>query len=182
MLYDMSQFMRDILAPCVVIAVTGPILIAVIWFYIRWGIVAHWRTRDEWKRIRNPCLEELEAEWGIKLPEELADFYRTSEVIDRSEFYFVPPGVERPRWYIMGFYPLTKVFLAEEIKATRLPGIPIANDADNIAQYYLPFTSLRQGETPMVMRREDGYKDIEVAPLSEFLRFRVVEPRDDDED
>jgi hypothetical protein len=182
MLYDMSQFMRDILGPCLVIGLTGPILIAVIWSYIRWGIVSEWRTRDEWTRLRDPRLEELEAEWGIKLPDVLADFYRTSEVLDRSEFYFVPPGVKRPRWFIVGFYPLTKVFAAEFIKATGLPGIPIANDGNNKAEYYLPFTSLRDGAVPRVVRREHGAKDIEVAPLSEFLRFRVVEPRDDDED
>jgi hypothetical protein len=178
----MSQFTRDALVPCVVIVVTGTFLIAFLWFIIRWGIISERRTRREWKRLRDPCLQELEAEWGITLPGELAAFYRTSDVVDRSEFYFVPPDVERPRWFIMGFYPLTKVFVAEEIKATGLPGIPIANDADSIAQYYLPFTSLRQGAVPIVVRRDSGGKEVEVAPLSEFLRFRVVELREDDED
>jgi hypothetical protein len=182
----MSQFMRDALVPYLVIVVIGPILIAflwfVIWFFVRWELVSERRTRSEWKRLRDPHLEELEAEWSITLPDELAGFYRTSEVIDRCEFYFVPPGVERPRWFIMGFYPLTRVFAAELIKLTGLPGIPIANDGDNKAEYYLPFASLRQGAVPVVVRRESGGKDIEVAPLSEFLQFRVVEPRDDDED
>jgi len=152
--------MGEMVIPCVVI---GTLLIAFLWIIIRWGIILEYRTRDEWKRLRDPCLEELEAEWGIKLPDELEAFYRTSDVIDRSEFYLVPPGVDRPRWFIMGFYPLTKVFAPEFIKATGLPGIPIANDGDNKAEYYLPFTSLREGAIPHVVRREYGAKDIEVS-------------------
>jgi len=155
----------------------------VLWVFIFSVIVSEWRTRGWQSRLAQPRLEEVEDEWQVRLPRALEPFFRSSGVVECFECYLAPPGAERMRWYVEHFIPLTKRDIAEWIKVTAVPGIPLASDGSK-GIYYLPFEALRRGEPPPILLREPGPggNDREVAPsVEDFVRFQPVEvPEEDD--
>jgi hypothetical protein len=119
----------------------------------------------------------------VRLPRLLEEFYRSSGLVECFEFYLAPPGAGHPRWYIAHFVPLTSRDVAEWLKVTGVPGIPIALDGDK-GTYYLPFEALRQSGSPPVLFRAPGLgrQDTEVAPsLEDFIGFQRVEAPDEAE-
>jgi hypothetical protein len=150
-----------------------------LWFLvvmIRFSFVGGARAKGSEKRLQRPALSEVEAKWGVKLPQSLETYFR-SEIVTRSDFYLAPPGSDQSKWwYIESFLPLTRRDVSEWIKITNVPGIPIALDASK-GTYYLPFQSLRQKLQAPVLLRLPGRarKDVEVASsVEELLHF---EPR-----
>jgi hypothetical protein len=143
---------------------------------IRFSFIGGARARGSEKRLRQPALSEIEAKWGVKLPQSLETYFR-SDIVGGSDFYLAPPGTDQSKcWYIEGFLPLTRRDVSEWIKITNVPGIPIALDASK-GTYYLPFDSLREDPQAPVLLRLPGRtrKDVEVASsVEELLRF---EPR-----
>ncbi len=144
---------------------------------IRFSFIGAARAKGWDKRLQRPALSEIESKWGVKLPQSLDTYFR-SEIVGRSDFYLAPPGSDPSKWwYIEGFLPLTRRDVAESIKVTNVPGIPIALDASK-GTYYLPFENLRQDSQSPVLLRLPGRerRDVKVASsVEELLRF---EPRD----
>lgn len=177
--------LRDVITGLFLLAVFAA-LVGVLWVIIR-SIIAERRLRGWESRLAQPCLEEVEAKWGVRLPRVLEEFYR-SGAAERSEFYLVPPGADRgPRWFVNGFIPLTVRDISEWIRGIDLPGIPIALDGDK-GFYYLPVEALRGGGPCPVLHRDLGgrwpFTDAAVAPsVEDFVQFRALEPSgEDDED
>jgi hypothetical protein len=143
---------------------------------IRFSFIGKARRKGSEKRLQQPVLSEIEAKWGVKLPQSLESYFR-SGIVERSDFYLAPPGSDQSKWwYIEGFLPLTRRDVSEWIKITNVPGIPIALDGSK-GTYYLPLESLRRDSHAPVLLRLPGRarKDVEVASsIEELLRF---EPR-----
>jgi hypothetical protein len=174
----------EVIAGLVVLAICAGCAL-MLWAFLRFGIVSEWRMRGWRGRLGRPRLDEVEAEWQVRLPRALDPFYRSSGVVERGECYLGPPGAGRPLWYVAQFIPLTRRDVAEWMKVTGVPGIPLALD-DSKGVYYLPFAALRCGEPPPVLLREPGPagQDREVAPsVEDFVRFQPAEvPEEDDGD
>ncbi len=172
----------QVLLLVVAVACTAAIL-AVLWVYIRFGILSRYRTRGWKDRLPHPRLEEVEVRWGVRLPRQLEALYRAGGIAELAEVYLAPPGPGASRrWFVAFFIPLTVRDLTEWIKITNVPGLPIAVDSDK-GTYYLPFSGL-SGGSPRVLLREPGKpcNDIEVAPcLDDFLRYLPVEVSEEDE-
>jgi len=129
-------------------------------------------------------LQELAAEWNVQIPDILGTFYRKSGIVQLCNFFLVAPEADTPRWYVACFIPLTKVDIAEWLKATRVPGIPLAVNGTK-GTYYVAFDSLKRGGLVPVFLREPGLgrKDTLVASsLEEFTRFRAIEASAEDEE
>jgi hypothetical protein len=152
-------------------------ILAVLWFYIRFGIISEHRTRGWKDRLPHPRLDEVEVRWGIRSPRQLEAHYRAKSIAELAEGYLAPPGPgPSRRWFVASFIPLTIRDLDEWVKITNVPGLPVAVDGDK-GTYYLPF-SVMQGVSPPVLYRGPGKPgdDVEVAPsLEDFLRFVPVE-------
>jgi hypothetical protein len=173
---------REQILPLAVAIVCTAAILAVLWIYLRFGSISEYRTRGWKNRLPYPELAELEARWQVRLPRQIEAFYRTGGIVEREEVYLAARSAgDSLRWYVACFIPLTVRDLAEWMRATNLPGLPVARDAGK-GVYYLPFSSLRGGGTRVLLR--DPIKrgdDIEVAPsLEEFLRFVPVEVDDED--
>lgn len=65
------------------------------------------------------------------------------------------------QWHMYRFLPLTSGDLSEWLKATGVPGLPIAIDGDKGA-YYLPFADLKAGKAPPVLLRLPGRRGTDV--------------------
>jgi hypothetical protein len=172
----------QVILVAVAVACTAAIL-AFLWVYIRYGTISEYRTRG-WKgRLPHPRLEEVEARWRVRLPRQLEALYRAGGIAEMAEVYLAPPrpGPSR-RWFVAHFIPLTAQDLAEWIKITNVPGLPVAIDGDK-GTYYLPISGPQGGSLPVLLRGpgKPGH-DIEVAPsLEDFLRFLPVEVGEEDE-
>lgn len=173
-----------IIAGLVILAII-PTLFGVLWIYIRFAFISEHRLRGWESRLAQPRLAEVESKWGVNLPRSLETLYRSGGVAEQSEFDLVPPGEDSPqRWYIAAFIPLTVRDVAEWIKITRVPGIPLACDGCK-GIYYLPFDALREGSSPPVLLREPGWctKDREVAAsVEDFVRFQPAVASEEDEE
>jgi hypothetical protein len=173
---------EQILPVAVTVACTAVVL-AVLWFYIRFGIISEYRTRGWKDRLPHPRLEEVEVRWGVRLPRQLEALYRAGGVAAMEEVYLAAPGPgPSPPWFVAHFIPLAVRDLAEWIKITSVPGLPVAVDDDK-GTYYLPFSGLRGGSPPVLLRGpgKPGH-DLKVAPsLEDFLRFLPVEVSEEGE-
>ncbi len=147
----------------------------VLWVFVRFTVISEWRSAAGRAASRSPAWRNWRLSGTFDCPP-LEAYYR-SGVVEHGECYLVPPGVEDQRWYVVHFIPLTKRDVAEWMKITAVPGIPLALD-DSKGVYYLPFAVLRRGEAPPVLLREPGlaHQDREVAPsVEDFVRFQSVE-------
>lgn len=175
--------LRDVLTGLFLLVVVAA-LVGFLWAVVR-SIIAERQLRGWKDRLDQPCLEEIDAKWGVRLPRVLEEFYQTGAA-ERSEFYLVAPGADRgPRWFVMGFIPLMVRDIGEWMSGM-VPGIPIALDG-NKGFYYLPFEALRGvGLCPVLHRNLGGrwpFMDTVVAPSVEaFVQFQAVEPGDEDGD
>jgi hypothetical protein len=144
---------------------------------VRFSIISSARTKGWQKRLRRPEISEVEAKWGVKLPQAMGTFFR-SEIVERSDFYLAPSGSKQSDWwYIERFVPLTRRDLSEWMKVTNAPGIPFAIDASK-GTYYIPFEPLRQNSTAPVLLRLPGRKREDRTVSSSFEDFAKFEPRE----
>ena len=154
----------QVLLLAVTVACTAAILV-VLWVYIRFGIISRVPdTRMEGSSPASPLGGS-----GSQVGSPVASPARSTLPRRRhrrlAEVYLAAPGPGPSRpWFFAYFIPLTVRDLAEWIKITNVPGLPVAVDSDK-GTYYLPFSGLRSG-SPRVLLREPGKpgNDIEVAP------------------
>jgi hypothetical protein len=169
--------------PVAVAVACAAVIVAFLWIYMRFAIISKYRTRGWKNRLPHPRLEEVEGRWGLRLPRQLEALYRAGGVAELAEVYLAPPGRgPSRRWFVAHFIPLAVRDLAEWIKITNVPGLPVAVYGDK-GTYYMPFSSPQSGSPPVLLR-EPGKpgNDIEVAPsLEDFLRFLPVEVGEEDE-
>ena len=172
----------QVILVAIAVACTAAIL-AFLWVYIRFGTISEYRTRGWKDRLPHPRLEEVEVRWGVRLPRQIEALYRAGGIAEMAEVYLAPPRPDSSRrWFVAHFIPLTAPDLAEWIKITNVPGLPVAIDGDK-GTYYLPISGLRGGSLPVLLRGPGKPDlDIEVAPsLEDFLRFLPVEASEEDE-
>jgi hypothetical protein len=156
------------------IVICGTLLL-VLGAIIRFSFLGAARRSGWEQRLENPQRANVEVKWGVRLPESLETYFQ-SETVRRSDFYFAPIGTKKSEcWYIERFLPLTPRDVSEWISATNVPGIPIAIDASK-GTYYLPFESLRQQKSPVLLRLP-GRKRNEVKVASTFDEFVRFEPK-----
>lgn len=169
---------NEVVAACVVVGLVA-VLVGFLWLCIRAGIIARRRTSGWESRLAQPNLEEVESLCQVRLPFQLEELYRKEGTVRRFGFYLLQPGEKKSKhWFIAHFVPLTARDVSEWMKATAVPGIPIAVDGSK-GTYYLPFEALRRGDPIPVLFREPGLwspKDSEVATsIDEFIRFQAVD-------
>jgi hypothetical protein len=173
--------LQQIIAAVIVVAIVVGCR-HLLWAIIRFSIIAPRRARGWQGRLRKPRIGEIESKWSVQMPRALESFFK-SKVVERFGFYLAPAGADRSRWcYIARFIPMTARDLAEWLAITKVPGIPIALDADK-GTYYLPFEPLRPGQSPAVLLRAGGRKakDTEVASsVEQFVQYQPMEVSDED--
>lgn len=155
--------------------------LALLWGIVRFAIISPMVARGAKGRLRNPQPTEVEAKWQVKLPSELADFFRQHPIIEKAEFYLAPDISNRDRWlYVYSFIPLTVVDVSEARKCSGVPGIPIALGGEG-GTYYLPTVALRgEGSRPVLLRQRRS--DTQVAgSVEEFFQYPQTDWRDDEE-
>lgn len=111
--------------------------ISLLWVIIRFSIISNIKTKGARVRLRFPDPEGVAPVCGFRPSEELVEFYKTAEVIDKQMFHFVDTRPSPPKgWFIGNFIPITPTDTEEWRKVSGVPGLPIAADWD-AGTYYL---------------------------------------------
>ena len=100
----------------------------VLWVFVRFTVISEWRTREAGRAAsRSPAWRNWRLSGTFDCPPHSRRVLGAASV-EHGECYLVPPGVEDQRWYVVHFIPLTKRDVAEWMKITAVPGIPLALD------------------------------------------------------
>jgi len=147
---------------------------------VRYSIISSWRTRGEEGRLRVPDLDGIKEQFGVELPQCLADHYRTSPWIERAHFQVVRYG-ERPEahlWCIGAFIPLAVPDIREWLGITGVDGIPIAT-TEGKGIYFVPSAPPPGEDRHPVLLSRPGEKEAEIVrvadSIDEFFAFVPAE-------
>lgn len=76
----MSEIAGTVLAVAVCL-----LLVVLLGVIVRFSIIGPARTKGWQYRLRHPEIPEVEAKWGVKLPQAMDEFFR-SEIVESSDF------------------------------------------------------------------------------------------------
>ncbi len=144
---------------------------------IRFAFISPRRTKGARQRLRRPDVRGLEALCGFSAPPELVTFYKESPFVERTEFSLLDPSKTPPKeWRIGTFEPLTRIDTRELLKASGVPGIPIAIDLEK-GTYYVD----RDGGVRLSSPNVKGDEAFVASSIGEFARFEARQDTGDED-
>jgi len=161
----------------IIAVVVIALLLLTLGAIIRFSFISPRRTKGARQRLRRPDIRGLEGLCGFRPPPELVAFYKEASFVELTEFTLIDRSQTPAKEWIIGtFEPLTVVDTREALKASGVPGIPIATDIEK-GTYYVD----RAGSVKLASPNVKGNEALVASSINEFAKFEVRQDTSDEE-